>query len=92
MAGLGREIGDHLDSELAEFLGDDVAAALAEIVVDPDDRDRFRLQLVVDVFGDLRHRGLLAERGAKQKLVAALRQFGSFATHDLRNASFGGER
>ena len=52
----------------------------------------FALTLVVDVFGDLRHRGLLAERGAEQELVAALRQFGGFAAHDLRDAGFGGER
>ena len=92
LTGLGGEIGCDLDTVAREFLGYDVASALAEIVVDPDDRHRFGLEFVIDVFGDLRHRRLLAERGAEQELVAGLRQFGSFPAHDLRDTGFGCER
>src|SRR5207245_5181732 len=53
LARFGGEVGGDLDAVLAELLGDDVAAAPAEIIVDPDDRNRFRLHFVVDVFGDL---------------------------------------
>ena len=70
----------------------DVAAALAEIVVDPDDRDRLGLHVFGHVFGDLRHGRLLAERGAEQELVAHLGELGRFAAHDLGDAGFGGER
>ncbi|MHC2787773.1 hypothetical protein ACVMBZ_007014 [Bradyrhizobium liaoningense] len=92
LARLGREIGHHFGAEPVELLDDDVAAAAAEIVVDPDHGHRLRLHLVVDVFRDLRHRGLLAERSAEQVLVALLRQLGGLATHDLRDAGLGGER
>ena len=46
----------------------------------------------MDIFGDLRHRGLLAERGAEQELVAGPRQFRGFAAHDLGDAGFGRQR
>ena len=67
----------------ANSFSDDVVAALAEVVVDIDHRDSFRLErlaMYLAIFGIDR---LLAERRAEQKLVAGLRQVGSLAAHDF---------
>ena len=62
-----------------------VAAALAEIVVDPQHGDVLRLDAVADVVGDFRHAELLAERRAEHVRVALLRDGRSFAADDLRD-------
>ena len=62
-----------------------VAAALAEIVVDPDQRDRLRLELVANVVRDLRHADLLAERGAEQVAIAQGGQLAGLAADEMRD-------
>ncbi len=82
---LGRHVGGELDVARLQFLDQPVAAALAEVVVDPDEGDALRLQLVADVVRDLRHADLLAERGAEHVRVAERDQLGRLAADELRH-------
>ena len=67
LAGIGRDVGDDLDALRFEILDDRVAAALAEVVVDVDHRDGLRLDGVLDVARDLRHRCRLRERATGRR-------------------------
>ena len=68
-----------------ELLDQPVAAALAEVVVHPDQRQRLGLELVADEVGDLRHADLLAERGAEQVGIAQRGQLAGFASDEVGN-------
>ena len=85
LARFGGDVGDDLDVARRHFLDEGVAAALAEIVVDPDDGDRLRLDAVANVVGDLRHAELLAERGAEDVRVVLLGDRRGLAADDLGN-------
>src|SRR4051812_13593411 len=85
LAGLGRHVGDELDVTFGQLLEQIVTAALAEIVVDPDQRDRLGLELVANVVCDLRHADLLAERGAEQVAIAQSGQLAGFAADQMRD-------
>ena len=83
LAGFGGDVGDDLDTARSQFLHQVVAAALAEVVVHPDQRDRLGLQFVADVVRDLRHADLLPERRAEQIAIAQACQFAGFATDEM---------
>ncbi len=85
LPGIGRDIRQHLDAEGLDRLREDIAAALAEVVVDPDHRHGPRLHRVADIARHLRHGGGLGERGAKNVGVALLRDRRGFAAGEIRD-------
>ncbi len=91
LAGFRRDVGDDGDVALLHLGDEEIAAALAEVVVDPHHRDLLRLDAVAHVVGDLGHRELLAERGAEDVSVAALGDGGGFGAGDLGDLGLLGE-
>ena len=85
LAGIGRDVGADLDALGLERLDDHVAAALAEVVVDPHHVDGPRLEAVLDVARDLRHRRGLREGRAEDVGIALLRDRGGLAPREVRN-------
>jgi len=91
LAGFSREIRRHLYPAAFELPHDGIASAPAEIVVDIDDRQRPRLDLVAQVVGDLGHGYVLAKGRAENVFGALRREIGCFATDDLRYLRLVGE-